>query len=277
MALKVLLVPYVYESGYDTVFEHAADKLRSKGHEVTVQAGDLATMDLGEYDFLYTNHQVEDSSIRERVRTIGGVCWTRAQWLQMLEMHHIPTMDWVIAPKRLDLPVSFLRWRTTRLIIKGCFSARGSGTTTFRPWHIMQLKWNRQLDILCAEVNKNDGDVWKAELLNGEILTSWVSRSSPLRKKAGARLVKGIDGAYGDRELISLPDQLCEKLCTLSRELTNYGISQVSVDIMRDPEGTLRAIEINSGNVAMWWTSQFEDFRERFADSVLQLAERYAG
>ena len=40
---------------------------------------------------------------------------------------------------------------------------------------------------------------------------------------------------------------------------------------LRAPDGRFVAIELNSFSAAVWWTKQFDDFRERHAEAVRRL------
>lgn len=252
------------------VFDHAAEQLRDLGHEVQVSPADLSELDLTEYDFVYSNKAVQEK-FRNAVSTVAGLNLPRAKELQLLEEYDIPTMRWGLAPNRLDLLTKFLDWRTRRILLKRSYTFGGEGVTAFSPWHIAILRWNKDLDIMCSVVNYDDGDIWKAELLNGELLISWVSRHPPIKELQGYQLVSGFDGAYGDRERVELPQSLVERVKSLSNRLTEMGIGHISVDFMRDAEGELRAIEFNTCFPAMWWTSQFEDFPQRHTHALTQL------
>jgi hypothetical protein len=58
----------------------------------------------------------------------------------------------------------------------------------------------------------------------------------------------------------------------MSARLSERGYGHMSVDLMRKPDGDFVAIELNNFSVAIWWTKQFEDFRERHAAAIHRVA-----
>jgi len=274
--MRILLVPVSREAeaGYERVYSQAAEKLRANGHQVTIESGDLNDMPLEEFDLLLTNSRMDDIAVSSRIKAIGTVERSRAADLELLEQHNIETMKWGFARNRLQVLSLFLKWRTTRLILKKSFTRAGRGVSAFRPWHIRRLDWDPGLDIFCAEVSSNDGNVYKAELIFGELLFSWVSVSPPIKKLSRLRMLKKIKGVYGERERVDLPADLLVKLKLLSETQTSRGIGQISVDFMKTRDGRLLSIEQNSVFPAMWWTSQFSDFRERYSNLLVRFVAK---
>ena len=46
----------------------------------------------------------------------------------------------------------------------------------------------------------------------------------------------------------------------------------ISVVLMKKPDGTFVAIELNPRSAAIWWTKQFESFRQNYTDALYELA-----
>jgi hypothetical protein len=114
----------------------------------------------------------------------------------------------------------------------------------------------------------NDGNTYKVELFNGRILISYVLKKRPL----GERLLAGDLDADGfrrlavyreamerpderHRELFEFPDADKFALRQLSRRMTDIGLGYVCVDLMRQPDGSFVAIELNLSGVTTWWTA----------------------
>ncbi|WP_232222187.1 hypothetical protein [Thioalkalivibrio paradoxus] len=189
-----------------------------------------------------------------------------------IEAAGIPTMNWTLARTRRDVRRLFTSWNVDRLILKPSFTGGGRGVRAFSRGALWRVRWHAERDIFCREVNTEDGTVYKAELFNGHVTIAWISRAPPLSEVFNGGIYRGLKGAYGDRECISLPAALCDRLGTLSRQLMARGLGYVSVDLMRRPDGELVAIELNTRDVATWWTRQFPDFRHRYATALVQLA-----
>ena len=89
-------------------------------------------------------------------------------------------------------------------------------------------------------------------------------------------MVQGLFGAYGIRELFEWPEAIVEAASKFGDLALDKGFGHISLDFMRSPDGQFEAIEVNLGNVALWWTTQFPSFRRRYARAVHQmLVERH--
>jgi hypothetical protein len=150
------------------------------------------------------------------------------------------------------------------------------------------VTWDVTRDIVCREVNENDGRVFKAELFAGRLMIDYVLKKAPLRDRLLAnddtpdgyrRLAVYRDDRVAPDErhrgLVEFSDAEREELRRLSRELTQAGFGYVSVDLMRKPDGTLMVIELNTARVVTWWTERFPSTRERFGDALLELVKRF--
>ena len=160
-------------------------------------------------------------------------------------------------------------------MLKPSFKYVGNDLVVFSRGGVLRLRWSRDVDVFCAEVNPDDGDVYKAELLNGRVLIAWKSASPPLRELFRRGMLRGVRGAYGDRSPCEFPPGVKVKLEVLSRVLTDNGLGHVSVDFMRRSDGELVAIELNPRGVATWWTRQFAHYRERYAEALYELTLRH--
>ena len=135
------------------------------------------------------------------------------------------------------------------------------------------MSWDPHHDLFCPALNEADGDVYKIEIFNGRIILGWVSRAPPLTRSFDGFVV-GVKGAYGRRRLIGYRRALRGAARNLSRALTDRGIGYVSLDLMKDDTaGNLLAIELNTAQVATWWTARFPWMRWRYARAVLELVE----
>jgi hypothetical protein len=197
-----------------------------------------------------------------------------------------PTMEWMLANSKVVALTLFNTWGVDKLIVKRSFTAGGAGFHVVTPEQAQVGDWDLSQDVICKEVNPNDGNTYKAELFNGHILISFVLKKQPL----GARLLAGALDADGfrklavyrealerpderHRELFEFPKADQEALSELSRKLTDMGLGYACVDLMRQPDGSFVAIELNLSGVTTWWTERVEEVRKRFADAVLALAD----
>jgi hypothetical protein len=257
------------------LYNDIAGRLRARRIEVEIIHGlNGALPDLRNYDLLISN-VVMPATMQADVPTYAGRKISRPTSLRLLEEFDVPTMEWALARTRREVRALFTNWGIERVLLKPSFTYGGKGFRVFTQSAVWRLRWKRELDVFCPEINPDDGDVYKAELLNGRVLISWKSAAPPIRMLFRRGIHRGLRGAYGERSLWELPSDLTVKLEAISQRLTTHGLSHVSVDLMRRPDGELVAIELNSGSVATWWTRQFSDFRNRYTDALYELAMQH--
>ena len=253
------------------LYEDIAARLRRRNVDVTMFHGlDHPHDRLLAADLIVSNSALPPS-YRVGSHVYAGRAMDRPMLLRMIEDAGVPTMTWTLAPTRRALVRLFDTWGENRLLLKPSFTYGGQGVCVFSRGAIWRLRWDRKLDIFCREVNPDDGDVYKAELFNGEVVISWMSKAPPIRTLFQRGIYRGLPGAYGDRRLWELPASLSHPLRRLSRRLMSEGLSYVSLDLMRQRDGEFVAIELNPRDVATWWTRQFEDMRKRYTDALHQL------
>jgi hypothetical protein len=256
------------------LYDDAGERLRARGLEVGVLHETPAPLPEGTeppWDVVITNYRREDVATMGRY-VYGGTPMSRPVTLGWLRGAGVPTMDWATAADRVAVWRLFRRWDVDRLILKPSFTFGGRGVCVFGRRSVPRMRWNPELDVICREVNPADGDVYKVELMAGEVLIGWRSSSPPIRELFADRRGTGIPGAYGERSRWTPPEDVAEPLRELSARLSARGFGHMSVDLMRTPDGDLVAIELNSFSVAVWWTKQFDDFRERHAEAIHRMA-----
>ncbi|MCU1371226.1 MAG: hypothetical protein JWO77_2420 [Ilumatobacteraceae bacterium] len=260
------------------LYEDAGSRLRERGLDVTVIHETPAPRPDGaepEWDVVVTNYRREDVSTAART-VFGGGPQPRPTTLGWLEDAGVPTMAWATAANRSEVWRLFRRWDVDRLILKPSFTFGGRGVCVFGRRSVPRMRWNPEHDVICREVDPAAGDVYKVELMAGSVLISWVSESPPIRELFDGRRGHGIPGAYGDRSRWEPPEALTRPLCEFSARMAEQGYAHMSVDLMRTVDGDFVAIELNNFSVAVWWTKQFEDFRERHADAIHRLIDAAA-
>lgn len=256
------------------LYDDAGARLRARGLEVHVIHETPAPLPLGtepEWDVVITNYRREDVATVGR-HVYGGTPTPRPTSLRWLEDAGVATMAWATAANRADVWRLFRRWDVDRLILKPSFTFGGRGVCVFGRRSVPRMRWNPELDVICREVDPDAGDVYKVELMAGSVLIGWVSESPPIRELFADRRGQGIAGAYGDRSRWDPPEVVARPLRELSARMAEQGFGHGSVDLMRTTDGDLVAIELNTYSVAIWWTKQFDDFRERHADALHRLA-----
>lgn len=256
------------------LYEDLGARLRDRGFQVGVIHETPAPLPDGVepgWDVVVTNYRRADVATAARA-VVGGIPMPRPTTLGWLEDAGTPTMDWSTAGSRAEVWRLFRRWDVDRLLLKPSFTFGGNGVCVFGRRSVPRMRWNPEVDVLCREVDPDDGDVYKVELMAGEVLIAWMSKAPPIRERFADRRGQGIPGAYGDRERWDAPDDVIEPLRRLSQRLAQQGYGHMSVDLMRAPDGRFVAIELNNHSVAVWWTKQFDDFRERHADAIERAA-----
>jgi hypothetical protein len=230
-------------------------------------------IDVSSYDVLISHDFVDRRGIDENAtRVYGGRAMTRPEEMGVIAASGVPVMPWALADNAAEVLDLFEHWRAERLLLKRSGSFKGDGVAIFDRHHIDAFAWNLEHDLFCPELNEADGDVYKIEIFNGHIILGWVSRSPPLA--AGFReFATGIKGAYGQRHLVAYSRALRTAALALSRTLTERGIGYASLDLMKRTTGELLAIEINTAQVATWWTAKFPWVRWRYASAVLELIQ----
>lgn len=271
--LRLLLLNAI-DPEAEELYEDIGSRLRARGLDVGVIHETPAPLPDGaepDWDVVVTNYRREDVATAARV-VYGGIPMPRPTTLGWLEDAGVATMAWATAATRTDVWRLFRRWDVDRLILKPSFTFGGNGVCIFGRRSVPRMQWNPDLDVICREVDPADGDVYKVELMGGSVLIGWVSEAPPISERFADRRGHGIPGAYGDRSLWDPPEAVARPLRQLSERLSAQGYGHMSVDLMRTPDGEFVAIELNNFSVAIWWTKQFEDFRERHADAVHRLA-----
>ena len=271
-ALRVLLLNAIDPEAQE-LYEDIGDRLRATGLDVGVIHETPAPRPDGaepEWDVVVTNYRREDVATLAPV-VVGGTPTPRPTTLGWLEDAGVATMDWATASSRRDVWRLFGRWDVDRLILKPSFTFGGDGVCVFGRRSVPRMQWNPELDVICREVDPNDGDVYKVELMAGSVLIGWMSEAPPIRDRFADRRGHGIPGAYGERSLWDPPEAVAQPLREMNARLAEEGYGHMSVDLMRTSDGDFVAIELNNFSVAIWWTRQFEDFRERYADAIHRL------
>lgn len=288
--MRILLHSYLAARSLVGRYLHAETVLRAAEFDADVRTGVRAdALDVSGYDAL-VSHDVVPAAVRAALpgRVLGGKRWSRPEQLTWLAERGFPVMEWTLVASQAEGLALFDTWGVERLIVKRSYVDGGSG------WHVLTrdqsryVTWDVTKDIVCREVNEGDGHVCKVDLFGGRIIIGYVLKKAPLRD----RLLANDDTPDGYRRLAVYRDDRVEPderhrglvefsegeretLRRLSQELTQAGLGYVSVDLMRKPDGTLVAIELNTAKVATWWTERFAFTRERFAEALVELVRRF--
>jgi len=254
------------------LYDSIAHDLRARGVDAVVVHGRGAVESAVRGCNLVFGNCVLPFTSAGGTRIYAGAALPRPASLRLLEEAGVPTMQWALAASRRDVRALFERWQVEHVLLKPSFTFGGRQVRVVRRHALWRLRWNREVDIFCREVNPDDGDVYKAELLAGRVLIAFKSASPPIRARRRQGILRGLAGAYGERRLWDPPADLASTLAAFSGRLAARGIGHVSVDLMRRPDGALAAIELNLSRVATWWTRQFPRFREQYAEALCDLA-----
>ena len=286
--MKVLLHIWSAAPSLLSRYGYVADQLRASGHDVDlVLSVEPAALMVADYGMVFSHFTLPDA-LRTQLpgKCFGARQLTRGEQLNLLAGFGFPTMEWMLVGDKASALDLFATWGVDKLIVKESFTSSGKGFHVFTPNQARVGDWDLSQDVICKEVNPNDGNTYKAELFNGRVLISFVLKKQPL----SARLLAGsLDAAgfrqlavYRDelerpderhRELFEFPDADQAALEKLSRQLTDAGFGYVVVDLMRKPDGSFVAIELNLSGVTTWWTEQWAQVRQRLADGMVELAQ----
>jgi len=185
-------------------------------------------------------------------------------------------MRWSLASDHREVDGLFERWRTDAVLLKRTGFSGGKGVSFFTRDRASGFEWDTRKDLFCPEVNPNDGDVYKLEMFGPTVLLGWKSRVPPARSRMSGGVAQGLFGAYGIRELFDWPEASLKAARVFGEFTLDRGYGHTSLDFMRRPDGQFEAIEVNLGNVAVWWTTQFLSFRQHYAQAVHRmLVERH--
>jgi hypothetical protein len=106
---------------------------------------------------------------------------------------------------------------------------------------LTDLAWDPERDVFCAEVN-------------------------PVRRHGGQ------DRASGERiPDTKLPEDTAAKAGYCSELASRDGLGHTSLDLLRSPNGDSQVVELNTQEVAIWWTSKFETVRRNHAAAIHSL------
>ena len=272
--MRLLIVNGLRRDSSEDLYQDLATRLQARGIAVDLQHRlDTGWPRLAAYDVVFSNDELAPE-LRAFTTCYGGRPISRPAALAMLSAAGVETMDWTLAHSRREVWRLFARWRVERLLLKPSFTFGGKDVCVFSRRGVWRLRWTSEADVFCREVNPDDGDVYKAELLNGRIVIAWRSLAPPLRTLVCGSFHRGVAGAYGTRELWEPPPALAARLAALSAALTAHGLGYLSVDLMQRSDGAFVAIELNPRGVATWWTRQFPAMRARYADALEDLVRR---
>jgi hypothetical protein len=196
---------------------------------------------------------------------------SRAETLDWLAAAGLPVMRWSRAQDQASLASLFERWDSDAILMKRSGTHGGGSVSLFTREHAGDLQWNAERDIFCPEVNRDDGDIYKIEMFGPDLLIGWMSQVPNARSRMVGGKLTGIFGAYGRRELFEWPEALLAPARRFGSFARNKGYAHISLDLMRNPQGQYEVIEVNLGNVAIWWTCGFPQFRRRYVQAVHRL------
>lgn len=232
----------------------------------------------GEYAALIANAEFP-FELRNQLECFGKTSTnmpSRPETLEWLSEAGLPMMRWSLAKDHLELDQLFDQWQTDAVLLKRSDTYGGTSVTLFTREHAAEIQWDPSRDLFCPEVNPDDGDIYKLEMFGRDDLLGWMSKAPPARTMMDGGRLNGIYGAYGQRKIFEWPEQILEPARRFGDFALGRGYGHISLDLMKNPDGKYEVIEVNLGNVAIWWTMQFSSFRRRYARAVHQmLIERH--
>jgi hypothetical protein len=286
--MKVLLHSRIASPSLLGRYRFAEQVLRSAGIESEIRTGVEPGVGAENVDVLLSYNCISDE-VRDQLkaRCFGGKRMSRPEHLTLLASLGFPTMEWTTVKNQSEAMSLFDSLEAPRLILKRSFTGGGTGFHVLTKNQPRYTDWDYENDIICKEVNPDDGYTYKAELFAGELMLSFVLKKAPLRERLGETddCPKGVRQLAVYRNERERPDERHRSLFefsesesalleNLSAALTQLGFGYVSVDLMRRPDGELVAIEINTGSITTWWSERFPFVRERFAASLLNLVSQ---
>jgi hypothetical protein len=140
-----------------------------------------------------------------------------------------------------------------------------------RPNNVNSLTWNFADDIFCKPVNLKsaDDELFKAEIFNGEMIISWMRSIPQWQHGSSESALPTVQ--VNARSVFTFPGADLARFKKLSIVLTKRGFGYCSIDLMKTDAGDFVAIELNTSNVATWWTAGIADMRNRYINAVTSL------
>ncbi len=258
----------------EPLIAHIATHLGRYGIEVErVRVRKQPRLPYEEYAALIANGEFP-FELRSRLDCFGKTCTnmpSRPETLEWLSAAGMSVMRWSLARDHLELEQLFDLWQTDLILIKRSDTWGGTSVALFSRERAAEIDWDPARDLFCPEVNPNDGDIYKLEMFGRNVLLGWMSRVPPARTLMDGGRLDGIFGAYGRRELFDWPESVLLPARKFGDFTRDQGFGHISIDLMRNPQGDFEVIEVNLGNVAVWWTTQFRSFRRHYARAIHQL------
>lgn len=220
------------------------------------------------YD-LVINHW-QEPILYGKKKTLGALRTTRMERLQIAERCGVPIMEWGLARDREEVRQFFAKWNQHRIILKHGSSTAGERVFAFGEKNVDEIQWDPQHDIFCKDVNPDLGDVYKLESLAGELILGWMSEGTSFTSSTTG-LWRSCKTVYGDRALWDIPIEVREDFAPLLAYLKDHDFGYVSIDLMKDPEGTYRMIELNDNYVALWWSGEQKAWPLRVTEILQRL------
>jgi len=270
--MTALIEHYFEHFSAETMDRYACEYLAARSVDAKcVQSVADANLDLSSFSILISRGPLSDE-MREKVACFGGRNLSRIESLEYTRRAGLRQMSWAAAETPGEVHALFDKWKTDRLLLKRSDTFKGQGLSMLSREDLTDLTWDPQRDVFCAEVNPGDGTVAKVECLGGCLIFQWMWKQPPIRELVTAG---GLDTkAYlsGERIVdIRLPEDTVAKAVYCSELASRDGLGHTSLDLMRSPNGDWRVIELNTQEVAIWWTSKFESVRRNHAAAIHSL------
>ncbi|MDO8610795.1 MAG: hypothetical protein Q7R95_09700 [bacterium] len=230
----------------------------------------LQQNELNNYDVIYSRYAIPDK-LRNNKQCFAGYFpldsgTIRSNSMSLAKNIGMPTMEWGICANKDDVFGLFDKWRTDYIIFKEDNSHNCNKIIFFKKNELEKLNINYNNGIFCEPVNMNNGDIYKIEGFDGEIILSYLIECSSIND-IDKNIITGKDLNHRKnktRKFFDPSDTISNACKQFFSNMTKLGYGYISLDLMKDENGNFKLIEYNQTDVAMWWTTQFEAYTKKY-------------
>lgn len=268
--MKVYIDNYFDHPSSRAIDTYAKDRLRFHGFEADTYPS-LAAIEgkISQNDLLISRGFISETFRQGCRYSFGGSRLSRPKSLQMLHQAGLETMEWHTCKNKEDIHELHKRWQNRLLILKRSNTCKTDGVSVVRPENTDTLEWDSVGDVFCKEVNPQDGTIYKIECFASEIVLTWKLNIPTIRQ---FEKDSSLDLTNAVREVdYRFPNEILEAARRFSKNATQLGLGYCSIDLMKSPEGRFLALEVNTQEVATWWSHQFPQMKENYAEALLKL------
>lgn len=162
----------------------------------------------------------------------------------MAESFGIATLDWA-EPKTLEEATGvFQSWELNSVLKKKSHTCGGNGIDVVSS----PKRAVCENDEIINRLLLNETPLYKIELIGENDIISWIRAEEIFSNK-----VLMAPPQSKSRAIWSPPEEILQKAKALGKKLGEMGAGHIALDYLRDENGNIKLIEVNTHSVALWW------------------------